>query len=361
MMKILDRYLLRELAAPFLFGVAAFVGLFVASNLLTKLTELVAEQGISFGQAALLFIYWLPGFVVYTFPMAALLAVLLTYGRLSAESEIIAARAGGVSLTRLARPALGAALAVSLFTFAFSETVVPRASRAAQDVLLAASQTARSAVRERVVMRILEDGQTRRVIYADRFAPKQELLEGVTVVEFASGQPTLLFKAARATWRGSEWTLLDGYSQKLGPDQLTATILFPRQDFDLGASPDELAMQEKKPDQMTFLELRRYATLLERQGTEVAELMVSLHNKVAIPFACLVFALIGVPLGIRSPRGGSSIGIGLSVLIIFLYYVIWHYLAVFAQQAMFPAFWAAWLPNLFGGGLGAALLVRASR
>jgi lipopolysaccharide export system permease protein len=89
--------------------------------------------------------------------------------------------------------------------------------------------------------------------------------------------------------------------------------------------------------------------------------MVSLHNKVAIPFACLVFALIGVPLGIRSPRGGSSIGIGLSVLIIFLYYVIWHYLAVFAQQAMFPAFWAAWLPNLFGGGLGAALLVRASR
>jgi len=369
-MKILDRYLAKELLAPFLFGVGAFVTIFVASNLLFRLTKLVAEEGITFGQAGLLFIYWLPGFMVLTFPMATLLAVLLVYSRLSADSELVAARAGGVGLVRLAIPAIVVALLVSLFAFGFSETVVPRSSQAARELLLEASKKARERVREDVVIRDTENGRLRRLIYAKKFLPKSkkpgaqsDTLSGVSMIVFSSEQPTVLISAKRALWDGKNWRFMDGFSQQLGLDQRgwSPAIKFKTQSFDLGKQPEDIIREQRDPQEMTFRELRAQIKALVKQGVDVASLLIHLQHKISIPFASLVFAFIGIPLGIRSHRSSSSIGLGISILIIFAYYVVWHLLAVFAERGVFPAFWSAWLPNFLGAGIGLGLLAKASK
>ena len=120
-MKIIDRYVLRELAAPFLFGVGAFAAVFIGGSLLFKFTRLVAEQGMPLGKALLVFLYWLPGYVVLTFPMAALLAALLAFGRMSGDGETTAIRAGGVSLLRVMVPVMAAG---HLLVFGFVEGII---------------------------------------------------------------------------------------------------------------------------------------------------------------------------------------------------------------------------------------------
>src|SRR3990172_12276676 len=106
-MRILDRYILKELAVPFLFGIAAFTSILVVGDALLRLTKLVAEEGAAFWEAGLVFLYSLPRYLVLTFPMSTLLAVLLSLGRLSADSEMVAIRAGGYSLYRVLLPVAG--------------------------------------------------------------------------------------------------------------------------------------------------------------------------------------------------------------------------------------------------------------
>jgi hypothetical protein len=100
-MKTIDRYLLREMGGPFLFGVLAFVLLFVSAQILFELMELVNTLGISLWTAGYLFVLWLPAFVVYTFPLATLVAILISFGRLSGESPL-------PSTSSSCRPRIGA-------------------------------------------------------------------------------------------------------------------------------------------------------------------------------------------------------------------------------------------------------------
>lgn len=89
------------------------------------------------------------------------------------------------------------------------------------------------------------------------------------------------------------------------------------------------------------------------------ELEVDLHSKLAIPFASTIFALVGAPLGLRRLRGGASVGLGLSVLIILAYYILWHGLHVLGEGGQVSPFMAAWLPNMIGLAAGLVLILRA--
>jgi lipopolysaccharide export system permease protein len=127
-------------------------------------------------------------------------------------------------------------------------------------------------------------------------------------------------------------------------------------------SPRELAQRARSLEEMSYQELKGYIAdaLRAHQPTTEAELL--LHHKLSIPFACLVFALVAPPLGMRSHRGSSSIGLGIAILVGFAYYVLWNYLAIVARQggAVTP-FWAAWLPNVVTGLVGVGLILRVRR
>jgi lipopolysaccharide export system permease protein len=357
-MKLLDRYILRELAAPFLFGVAAFATVFIAGNLLFKLARLVTEQGMPLGNALLVFLYWLPGYLVLTFPMAALLAALLGFGRLSGDGETTAMRAGGLSLLRVMLPVVAAGLGVSLFTMAFNETVVPATSRAAQELL---ARTFGS--QEHVLVSSREGGRISNLIYADYFNRARGELRNITYVKYLEGRPALVIQGARAIYRHRKWEFYDGFLQHLDPYRKTTLIIGKEHPlrFDLGHNPQDIALRQRQPEEMTWRELGDYLSRLAKERVPAYELHVEWHHKLSVPFASLIFALIGAPLGLRSQRTGSALGFGLSVMIIFAYYVVWNYLAILAGRGGIPAFWAAWAPNILGLTAGAALIRRAAK
>jgi lipopolysaccharide export system permease protein len=118
---------------------------------------------------------------------------------------------------------------------------------------------------------------------------------------------------------------------------------------------------QEKPDEMSYPQLKKYIRFLSRQGQDVRELRVRLYQKLALPFASLVFALVGTPLGMRPQRSSSAMGLGLAIVIIFGYWVLTHYMTILGNNgAMSPAA-ASFFPTLLGAAGGIALIIRAKK
>lgn len=358
-MKIIDRYLLHHMAGPFAFGVLAFVLLFVSANILFRLTELVTELGLSVWTAGELFLLWLPGFVVLTFPLATLVAILVAFGRMSGDSELVAMYAGGISFRRLVVPVACAGAVLSIATAAFNELAVPACNRRGEDIVREAMLVAGKEEKGEVFLKDRAGSQVF-LVYADRLDVATGELVRPFIVWFENGEPAMVTSAQRGVWRTGAWELFDGVSTPLNADR-PATSSFETLEVNLPTTPREMAQSARSPSEMTYGELKEYIRYALRQDRPTVELELTLHHKFSIPFACLVFALIAPPLGMRSHRGSSSIGMGIAVLIGFGYYVVWHYLSVVAQQDIVSPFWAAWLPNIVTGAIGLGLILNVRK
>ena len=361
-MKTVDRYLIREMSGPFAFGVLAFVLLFVSANILFKLTQLINELGISLWTASDLFLLWLPGFIVYTFPLATLVAILVAFGRLSGDSELVAMYAGGIGFRRLVIPMVGAGIIVSLATAALNELVVPACNRRAEDIVRQATIRAGKQIEQTVLLKQMAGDRVARVVIADRLDIGSGEMLHPTIVWFDNGRPIAITIADRGRWEEKEgsWLLINGTLKSLRPEELASTV-FESSLIDFHTSPTQIAQQARSPSEMTYRELRQYIQYALRQRQATQELEVTLYQKFAIPFASLVFALIAPPLGMRSHRGSSAIGLGVAILIGFGYYVIMSYLSVMAQQGHLSALWAAWLPDIVAGAVGVALILKVRK
>lgn len=386
-MKLLDRYIAAELTAPFFFGVGAFTSIVVASQLFFKLTGYVAKGAPLFDIVAL-FVLRLVPMIVVSFPMAMLLSTLLTFGRLSGDSELIAMLSSGIPFLRTAVPAFVAGAIVSAGGLGINELVVPSAGRAAAsierqivEVLRASGADVASPTPNRafVVQDTGPDGQLDRLVVAKKIDLRTNTMSEVTVVGYGPApgggrQVTFLVEAERAVWRkGSGWTFYNGRFQAVHPPEkgskgrnvpeaYTASGPFDSMSITIHKTPRQVIAQQRNADELSYAELREYIANLQDQGAgrkAVRELEVDLHSKLAIPFASTIFALVGAPLGLRRLRGGASVGLGLSVLIILAYYILWHGLHVLGEGGQVSPFMAAWLPNMIGLAAGLVLILRA--
>ena len=185
-----------------------------------------------------------------------------------------------------------------------------------------------------------------------------------------------MVEAQRAYWNPDQrghWVFENGYTYLLEQDRspsgssseerYTGRLSFDRQSFRLNKTPQQIVAEGRDPEEMSFRELQRYIENLRDQGSSsktLRELTVDLYNKLSIPFSSMVFALIGAPLGLRRLRGGAAVGLGVSILIIFCYYVLWHGASVLGGSGQLPPLLASWLANLVGLGVGGALVWRAA-
>jgi len=360
-MKILDRYILRELAGPFLFGVGVFSILLAAGFILPKLTDLFTESRLSVSDGFLLFLYLLPRYLVLTFAMSTLLAVLLAFGRLSAESEMVAFHAAGASLPRLTAPGIVFGVAISLLALLLGEAIVPQANHAA-DRILDRAKGQISGVEKNVVFFEKDRQGTERTIYAALFDPAAGVMEQVTINELRNSQPVAGIYAKKARRTGNLWELFDGYSYTIRGGLPITSVVFREETIDYLGSPEAIASRSKKrPIEMSYRELKAHIGVLRNQGKEASDYEVELPRRFSLPFASLVFALIGTPLGMRSHRRSSSIGLGFTVLIVFAYYIVWNWLAIVAKNGALAPGAAAWLPNIVFALAGLTLIFTARK
>lgn len=368
-MKILDRFIGSELIAPFFFGVAAFTSIFFAGQYLLKLTSQVLS-GTPVLTAILLLVLYIPSIVVFTLPMSALLAVLIAFSRLSSDSEVVALYAGGVSIYRTIVPVVTLGILVTGLTFWLNEVIVPNANKLSQEIQAHILKEEVSTGKPFVVI----DKASNSTIYVrGGFSAKTKIMRDVTITRYNENEPSVLFQAREARWEGqnkwgsNDWGLYDGkmYALRPGGSGVSATFEgLKSQQIKLNQNPRDIVLHQRKPEDMTFRELKRQVGVLSGGGIrpeELRELEVEMYNKLAIPIAALVFALIGAPLAIRPARAGASVGIGLSILIIFGYWLTWHITSAFAIQGGIPPIVGAFVADILGLILGVVLLVRTAK
>jgi lipopolysaccharide export system permease protein len=372
---VMDRYIIRELFMPFLFGVGAFSSIGVAVGVLFELVRRITEAGLPLSVALQVFLLKLPYFVSLAFPMSILLACLMVYGRLSSDSELIALRSSGISVYRIVVPALILSLIVTGITFVFNEAVVPAANYQAGQTLNQALKRNRPGFRDRNIVyqeyrkEVDEDGDKQnrltRIFYASEFNGKE--MEGLTILDFSRQGLNQIVASEKASWNEDQktWDFYNGTIYLVAPDGSYRNILrFDHQQLQLPRTPLDVARTTRDDTEMNIAELGREIKLVEQTGNtkKMRRLIVRREQKYAFPFACLLFGLIGSSLGIRPQRSGRrATGFGLSLIIIMVYYILISVCEALYNLDFLSAGLAAWLPNIIGFLAGLFLLNRLNR
>jgi lipopolysaccharide export system permease protein len=373
---LLDRWLLGELVGPLLFGIAAFTAVSLSVGVVFELVRRVAESGLAVWAAMQVLGYRLPGFLVLSFPMATLRATLLAYSRLSGGSELTALRSIGVSTRRMVAPALVLALMMSVLTFVFNDLIVPAANLEANYTFERGLGRAVTASRGEFILypsfgqRAMPDGSSQRdltqLFYARSF--EDGVMHQVTVLDFSRSGQRQMLQAARGIWNDSKgmWEFLDGRITSVDSQGggLTTTARFDRYFYPLSSNPIRVATLPTDASVMTVAQARTAERLLSQAGNQLdaRRMRVRIHEKFAFPAICLVFGLIGSSLGVRpNNRTSRSQGFGISVLLIFGYYLMSFIFSSLGIKGTIVPIGAAWLPVLIGLAGGLVLLRQASR
>ena len=244
---LLDRWLIGELLPPLLFAIAAFTVVSLSVGVMFELIRKIVDSGLPFQSALQVLLFRLPSFLVISFPMAMLMASLLAYSRLSANSELKALRSLGVSTSRMVAPALVLAMLMTVLTFIFNDAIVPSANRAAEVTLhralgkAIATEKGDDIIYSRFARIKDDEADTKRkglvqLFYAKKF--RKRAMNEVTVLDFSRIGYTQLLLAKKGIWneREAKWEFLDGKILTLSPNGSTTTAEFDRYLYPLGLS-----------------------------------------------------------------------------------------------------------------------------
>jgi LPS export ABC transporter permease LptF/LPS export ABC transporter permease LptG len=361
--RILDRYVLRELTAPLGISIAVFM-FFLVIDRVYQLTDLVITKRVPFRLVFPLLGFLLPPLLSLTLPIALLLAVLVAGGRLTADLEVTALQALGVSPLRLFRPFLLAGFAVSGLVACLTLVVNPWAAAAFQRQLFNILQgRAVTGIQERTFNATFPQI----VLYVEEISPSQVNLKSVLASDerdpgvlriIVAREGRLLPDEAqrRLTLRFIDGSVDESDTQDLRRFRHTTFSVY---DVNLaltmaGASSSSGA--DAKPEKEMALRPLMAAALGSGRARETAPYLVELHKRFALPAAALVFVLTGFPLGIRSSRGGRAAALASSFVIVVCYYILSTSLEEPALKGRLPAAIAVWLPNVMFGVLGVGLL-----
>lgn len=340
-MRILDRLVAGTFLKLFGLVLAAAPPLFMLGDITENLDRHL-DRGVTGIEVAQAYLYQMPLFLQWSFPIAALVATVFTVHSMTSHREIVAAKAGGISFHRAVGPIFVAGLLLTVVALGLGE-VVPRANRVASQILQNENPT--RSWRSDFVYRS-ESGLTWQV---SRLTAADGRMTGV-VVERAPDldEPALHVLAESAYWRdGVGWTLQEGYLRRLAPDGTEHTLEFDQLVMtDLVERPEELLEAPREADEMTYEEIERQASIIQRSGGDANRLLVKREEKIAIPVATLVIILFGAPLATSSKRGGTAFGIGISLGIVILYMMLFKVSGALGEAGAVSPLWAAWTPNV---------------
>lgn len=350
---ILDRYVVTEVLSPFLLCIGGFT-IVLVSGYLFELMDLVFVKKIPVSTVLRLLGYKLPSIIVLTLPLAVLFATLLALGRLAKDNELTIMRMAGRSLLRTIVPLLVLGAVVSGITYIANEKVVPEMNHKEANLIRhIIFQDAPPSIEEQVFFR----DQEGRFFYIGRVDSQSKQLQQIMIYDTKAGPYPRLITAATGRYGESKWHLQNGTVQELDEHGVVkGQVRFEDMEMPLTGKPERFFGQQKTTDEMSRQELGEHIELFQKSGLQVDDFVVDYHLKLALPWASLVFVLLGAPLCFYFGRGGRMFGVVLSLIIMFLYYVATSIARSLGANGLLPPLVAAWLGNLLFGGLGASLL-----
>lgn len=405
-MKILTRYIFKEMLGPTALGFGFYTFIILMKNLF-DFAGMIIKRSLPAETVGRLLFLSLPHIVVLTVPMSLLFGILIAVGRLSSDSEIIAMRALGISTRTIYRPVFLFSFLVFLLNLYLMNFVLPRGNAELSSLR---SEIFTSQIEKELRPRVFYDEYENLMIYVNDVDPRTGQWKGVFVADARTPEETRTgrtappltiaqqIQAARGDLSQTPPILPQRTSSKIVVAETgSLSVLKPSNQvwlnlggaqthlwdpkkperYDLNSNGvqrmrlpdkynDSAAGYQKSLREMTFRELMeqarwsRYSRDADARETYWAS-KVEMNKMFAIPFACIVFGVLGLPLGITNRRGGKSSGFSLSIAIILVYYIMINNGEHLAETGKIGPAIAMWTPNLLLLGLGIWLLIRANR
>ena len=352
MIRTLDRMVSFSFTWLFFVFVVSVPILFVLGDL-SERTGQFLDRGLTVAEIALGYAYMYPHFMILSAPIAALVAAVFTVNSMTIHSEIMAAKAGGISFHRLVAPLwpVGAVLTAAVF---FVGSTVPSMNRRAAETF--GDREVRGDWRNNFVHQT-EDRETLSIqqLFVSNRSIDRVLLES----RDDDGSLRHVWASQGHYTEEEGWTLLDGYLRVIHPTGRETSYTFTRyRRPGLGVPPEELRNDPPDEDEMGYDELGRRAAAVYRSGGDPNELLVKRDQKLSIPAATLVVMLFGAPLATTVKKGGAALGVGVSLGSTIVYIMLLRLFGAIGASGGLEPFWAAWLPNFIFLGVGMLLLAR---
>lgn len=345
--RILSLYIIREISALFFLGLVIFTLVLLMGRLIT-LTDLVVSHGVPLADVAMMIIYLIPSFLVFTIPMAFLLAVLLAFGRLSADNEIIVIKASGLSLIQILPPVVFCACVAVLLALGASTIGVPWGNSSFRELSYSVlKKNVTATIREKTFWSDVPGV----VMYTDHYEEQSRKLQGVIIHDGRNPErPMTIFArdGVVTTATGSNAILMSLYNGSIhiaGANGLYRLVHFGEYSMTVGESGTSGQVTRNEPD-MWLSELKCSIDDPATPRKNRLKMLSELHGRFTFPFASLVFAILAVPLGIQNRRSGKSGGFTISIIIILTYYVLMSVVRTLAEKGAVPPVIALWIPNL---------------
>ena len=373
-----DRWLIAQILPPMLFAISAFTVISLSVGVMFDLIRKIVEFGLPLFLAIKVLFFSLPSFLVLSFPMAVLLSTLLAYGKLSANSELLALKSLGIKTSRIIAPAIAVSILMTGLTFYFNDNLVPASNKLAESTLRAGIGSSFSSEEgkdnimfsrygSRIESATNKPTKTNtfltHIFYASWF--ENNIMQGVTVLDFSRQDIQQILKAKSALFdkENSSWIFSDGSIVSVDQDGQTTNIQFEKYRYPFVEGPLDLARVPKDATEMSLKQALEAERIYKETGNlkEIRRIQVRIQEKFTLPFACLVFGLIGSSLGSKSNlRSSKSQGFGLSVILILVYYVMSFVFSSFGVKGLLSPIIATWLPVLISMGGGIYFLRKAS-
>lgn len=350
--RILQRYVVREYLKTFALSLSSLILIYVVVLFFQKMAHFTKYQAPFY----VIFEYLLlkvPDVIFQrTLPYAVLLATLLTLGALSRHSEITAMKAGGVSLYRITFPLLFIAFLFSICSFLGNEYLVPYANQRTQyllDVKVQKDDSLGFFKNNKIWYRT--DPYILNIQLLDS---QKKVLEGLTLYQFDNRFRCIQrIDAREAKWIDGKWKFYNGTTRDFDESGSIRTTPFKDMDIPLSESWESIQNVEQRSEQMSYMELWTYIQKIQSSGYDSTRYLVDLYSKLSYPFLSLIMVLIGVPFALKTGRsGGVALNIGISVMIGFVYGIIFYIFLSFGKSGILSPFLSSWIPTLLFGLAG---------
>lgn len=356
MLRITDRYLIIEQLKPFLAGVAAFM-IIMISNTLYIFMELIVKSGVDVVTVLKMVAYSLPAIIVVTLPVAYMFATLLALGRLGRDSEIIALRACGVSLSRIIAPVIGMSLVISALGFWMQEKVVPYSNRQTVEVLK--NMMRKNPEKAIQAAKFIESDK--RDFYIREVDREKGILRDIFVLDRSKPSLPQTITAERSEREKARWVMYNGMLRKL--DQkgfIDHEIRFDRMEIEMELQQEMVFSNQLDVRQLASGDAAKLIEDKKKAGQNVNAELLDYYTKFSLPLATFFTILLAAPIGIMFSKFGNYFGVAISIALVFVWYVTYSIFTSLGKAGTVTPMLAAWVQNIAFGGVGLLLLMQLS-
>jgi lipopolysaccharide export system permease protein len=362
---IINRYLFKEMMLPFVINTVFFTFIFLMTKIL-DITKLIVNYKISLISVLLILIYSIPRFLSFVIPMSVMMAVLLTFLRLSSDKELVALKAGGVSIYGLIPPVLLFCVMGVVLSCIMTVYGMPWGTVSMKTLTF---RVAASHVDAGLKERTFNDSFKDVMLYINKIDLKEKILKDIFIEDKRSQNIVSTVTAPKGRLISEpdkleiHLKLYNGAINQVDLENRSAhSINFKTYDVDLDLKKTLIASNggPKDEDEMSFGDLKEYLKTFPQKNEQYFSALIELHKKFSIPFACLALGILAVPLGIQSESAKRSTGLGMGMIFFLIYYLMLSAGSVFGEVGVYPPSIGMWVPNAVMGGIGLFLLVRAN-